>query len=708
VCSLLGSLGAASAFAQSGLNCVGSAVPSILRSEGVAERLGDIVLTCTSGTPGNIVGGNLVVFLNVPVTNRITPEGNLDVVLTVDTGSGPVSAGVPARLGGNNQVTFNGLNFNVPASGQVSFRISNLRGNVSTLTGGQQQQVIANLSFTAGQFISIPNNNFNVGFVQRSLVATVLNTLIARQQGSPLPENLTFNGFLAAGTRFSSVRVTEDAPSAFERRQPLSDTGTRIRIRYSNIPANARLFAPDLIAGSNATQPTAAGDFGGAVSGGQYTQSNRLLLARVVGADENGAGGQPVATGVIPTDVFTAVREAPVTSGIATLVYEVLDSDINARESAQIPSFLSVPAQGDAAIIQIPAQVSLAPVSTVALPSPSAPIPRYLAITPGNDCTVLNDCNANYLPRLSVDFPFLDITLPQGSPFVIRYGRIFNSGGNVLVWNATIQYRTGAPTGWVSVDPTSGIGQATLRLDITPGTLQPGVYEATLVIDAGTNAGSVQLPIRLTITPQQAPRPTITSAVNAATFQAGSLVPGSYGTLRGNNFGTNPTVTVDGTAATISFANAEQINFIVPGSLSTGRQAQIVVTSGGQASAAFNVNLAEAAPGIFNPGILNQDNFVNTPQNPALVSSVIQIFATGLLSPVTGTNPTPPVVRVKIHDRENLVPTFAGAAPGIPGVQQVNVRIPADLPAMTTEVLLCTETRAGQVCSPPVRLDLRR
>lgn len=691
------------AFSQttSGLNCAGTSVTPILHAEGVAERLGDIVLTCTSGTPGNIVGGNLTIFLNTPVTNKLTADGNLDVVLTVDNGSGPISAGVPAKLGGANQVIFNGLNFTVPAGGRVAFRISNLRGNVAALSTTQFPQALATLSFTAGQFIAIPNNSFSVGIPQRSLLATVLNTIVFRQQGSPLPEFTTFSGFRSAGTRFASVRVTEDPPNAFEKRQPMSDQGTRILLRYSNVPATARVFVPDVIAGSNTSQPTAAGDFGGTVSGGQYTQANTLLLVRVRGSDQHGAGGTLATTPTSSPNVFEAMSEIDFTAGMGIAAYEVVDSDVNTRESAQIPAFLSIPPVGDAALIQVRTEVLLAPLSTTANASQTAPVPRFNAVTPGNDCTVLGDCGGAFLPKLSVEFPSLDVTLPAGSPFVIRYGRVFNSGGSTLVWSADVVYKNGA--NWVTISPTGGVGQATIRVDFTPGALAPGVYEATLVVDAGQTAGSIQVPIKLTITPPQTQRPSITSVIHAATFAANPrLVRGSYATIKGSGFGTNPTVSVDGVNATVGFSNNEQINFIVPASLTPRASAQIVVTAGGQTSMPATVLLGSSAPGIFQPGILNQDNSVNTPTSPALTGTIIQIFATGVLPPEGG------AVFVKIHDRENLVPLYAGAAPSIPGLQQINVRVPEDLPGITTEVVVCSEIQSQRTCSPPVRLDLRR
>jgi uncharacterized protein (TIGR03437 family) len=85
-----------------------------------------------------------------------------------------------------------------------------------------------------------------------------------------------------------------------------------------------------------------------------------------------------------------------------------------------------------------------------------------------------------------------------------------------------------------------------------------------------------------------------------------------------------------------------------------------------------------------------------------LVGSIIQIFATGVLPPEGGS------VDVKIHDQANLTPMYAAGAPGIPGLQQINVRVPAGLPGITTQVVVCGTNGGTRVCSPPADITLRQ
>src|SRR5262245_40957721 len=77
-------------FSQTPLFCTASATPLTVRIEGLAEKMGDVVLSCSGGTPGAVVTGNLSISLTVPITNRLTPGTPNDIVVTADTGSGAV------------------------------------------------------------------------------------------------------------------------------------------------------------------------------------------------------------------------------------------------------------------------------------------------------------------------------------------------------------------------------------------------------------------------------------------------------------------------------------------------------------------------------------------------------------------------------------------------------------------------------------------
>ncbi len=703
----------ASQAAAASLSCINSAVPTLIRTEGLAERLGDIVLNCSLGAPGGTVSGNLTVFLPANVTNKLSSGGTLDAILTVDTGSGPVSAGVSAILQSASALAFNGLNFALSAAGTATLRISNLRLNASQLGATLQQQVQAFLALNGPTGFTIASNPITAGITTRALLAGQSLTRITCT-GSAIPSVISFSSLIGSATRFVSTRVTEGSAGAFQVKDPLADSGVRIMVRYTGFPAKARILAPDVIVGSSGIQPTAGGDLGVAASGGIYAPggAGSLLLARVRGADSNGAGGAPV---FVPGPAgsgqvsFDNINDVDLVSGAGVAVYEVMDSDPTRLETAQFPSFLGLPAITDGSIPPTATiEVSLAPTSTVATAA-AAPVPRFSPIAPPQDCTALGDCTASYFPKLLVDPgpQALEFTAASGSGNQIRYIRIVNEGGGVMNWAATITYKNGS--GWIVLDTPSDNVNRTMRLDVLPQRLQPGVYEATVTIDAGPIAGARVLPVKLTITqaapppPPAVQPPAVDSLANAASFLPGGVVAGSLATIQGSKLGGKVvSVTFDGIPAKLLYTSETQINLLVPAELGSRSSAQMVVTVDGISAAAMTVQLAVTAPAVFANGVLNQDYSANAPDVPAQVGSIVQIFLTGLNLP-QGWSPM-----VRLHDREIEALYYAGQAPGIPGVQQVDVQVPDDLPAMTTEVRVCATSSASRVCSAPAKITLRQ
>ena len=273
-------------YAQKPTTCVASAVPVIVHSEGLAERVGDIVLQCT-GTPGAAVTGSLNVYLPVSITNRINASGySTDASLSINTGTGNVPSGV-SGLVTNQSISFDGFQFTFPASGVVSLVIDDVRANVNQLGLQQQMPIQAYL----GGSLALENNPVTVAFAVQGLLATSLDSAVTCT-GSPTPSSLSLSNLFAAGTAVETTRVTEGFPASFQPKDPTSDTGTRFLLSYANIPAGAAIYVPDAVAGSGAALPTAGGDLGTAAAVGQYIPgSHTLLLVRVLNADATGTGG---------------------------------------------------------------------------------------------------------------------------------------------------------------------------------------------------------------------------------------------------------------------------------------------------------------------------------------------------------------------------------------------------------------------------------
>jgi uncharacterized protein (TIGR03437 family) len=475
-------------------------------------------------------------------------------------------------------------------------------------------------------------------------------------------------------------------------------------LRFSNYPADTRLFVPAAIAGSNAPVPTQAGDFGGTPAAGQ-TQTGTLLLNRVLFTDASGGGGSLVQSG------FGAMTEVQLSNGTGIAVYEVMDANPSTRESAQVPVFVGLSRSVSARSGTVSVQVTFAPTATTATTSASAPVPRFIATNAPTDCGAFTDCSI-FIPKLGAPPINTDFRLVRGVGVEQRSILLSNEGGGLMPWTATVQYQNGA--GWILFDRESWNRPVEIRMIVRALADMPaGVYRATVTIDAGA-AGIARYPVTLTVVentqtsppPPVTPpsnQPRITSVVHGATFQDGVVARGSLITLRGVNLGgNNVSVTFDGRPARILYTSSDQINLQVPSDL-TGNTAQVIVTAGGVASAAMTVNVAAANPGIFTPGILNQDSSVNSPTNPANTGSFVQIYATGVLGP-DGTG----VVEARLHDQVYGNLPYAGPAPGIPGVQQINLKIPEGWPTMTTEVLLCTTAGGTRQCSSPVKIHIRQ
>src|SRR5262249_47545770 len=150
-----------------------------------------------------------------------------------------------------------------------------------------------------------------------------------------------------------------------------------------------------------------------------------------------------------------------------------------------------------------------------------------------------------------------------------------------------------------------------------------------------------------------------------------------------------------------------QVPFEVAGKAS----ARMAVKVEGLDVVEINVLLGETAPGIFTTdgtraAALNQDFTLNTPENPAAVGSVIQLFLTGqglldttvetgALAPSSPPFPRPLLpVSVNIGGFDAKV-LFAGLAPGFVGLTQINVEIPRGAGAASRVVVSFGPNQSG-------------
>lgn len=156
-------------------------------------------------------------------------------------------------------------------------------------------------------------------------------------------------------------------------------------------------------------------------------------------------------------------------------------------------------------------------------------------------------------------------------------------------------------------------------------------------------------------------------------------------------------ITVNNVAAPILYSTPSQVSIQIPFEVAGQGTASVAVTVGGQTSAPRSINIAPTAPGFFTQNqagtgeaIVVHENGVTlvTPQNPARRNEVVVFYLTGLgvLDPPlatgapAGANSAAAQVSL-MFGTSNAVAEYAGAAPGFVGLNQINVRIPADAPA---------------------------
>lgn len=685
--------------AEAAVVCRASGSPVPVRSEGLTELAGAIALGCT-GSPGERVDANLTIFLTANVTNRLADGGAVDASVTVD---GTPVAGVTPLAVGANAVAFNGISVQTPESGSFSLVVSGIRIAVAARGIENASPIDAFISVGGPSAPALQNSTVTVGIPRRGLLSSG-NAGTVNCYGSPVPSEISVSRLFGAGTRVYSTRVSEGYPNAFEKASA-GATGTRILLRWTGLPAGTRVFLPDVVAGANALQPTSGGDLYLTASGGAYRPSAQgsLMLARVLDADAQGAGGTPAWTpDPSAGDVsFDAAHEVTLTNGAGSAAFEVVESNPTAEENAHIPTFFGLPANTPIATATGKQFVSFGPLSTVDQASPTAPVLRFADAIPPLDCIAKGDCGS--FPKLAVEpwKPFT-FTAASGGKKQSQYASVKNAGTGILAWSLNIVYKNGAD--WITVyaEPNRGSIPGWFRMDVDPSRLAPGTYEAEIVVDAGPTAGSDAVPVRLTVTPGTTPA--MGAIVNAASFMGGALTPGSIATIFGERLsGKAVQVSFDGIPAQVFYSDAAQINILVPAELGSRPSAQLLITVDGLGSAPRTVTLGTMNPAVFANGVLNQDNSVNAASKPAAANTVLQIFATGLPAAENGS------VLAMLNGTEITSLDYAGPAPGLAGLWQINARVPQGIAAGPANLSVCgvSLTSTARTCSPAVKVYIQ-
>lgn len=261
----------------------------------------------------------------------------------------------------------------------------------------------------------------------------------------------------------------------------------------------------------------------------------------------------------------------------------------------------------------------------------------------------------------------------------------------------------------LDIEPASGVTPATLSIN-AKGIYLPMSSLETDDIVITTSTGLTQvIPANLSYTTYQ-PQWSGAGVVNAASF-IGPVAPGSIVSVFGSFLSlttasaaatplpatlAGTSITINGETAPLFYVSPTQINLQIPPDISSGT-ATLETGPNGYFNGTydgFQITVTASAPGIFTWGqnraaVLNGDDSLNTPQNPAHPGGTVSVYCTGqgaLDQPVGAGAPTPsgalihPLLPVTASIGTTAVDVlFGGMAPGLVGACQVNLLVP-DLP----------------------------
>ena len=315
-----------------------------------------------------------------------------------------------------------------------------------------------------------------------------------------------------------------------------------------------------------------------------------------------------------------------------------------------------------------------------------------------------------------------------------------NASGSALVWQTTADYHASQQPGILHALDASDLSHELWNSDMTPTDalgrfakfVPPTVANGRVYVPTFSNELAIYGLLSGSPSSVIGP-PQITAVTNGVSFLEGAVSPGEFVTVFGANLGptlevglevgsngrltttlAHTKVYIDGIAAPLLFASANQVGAIVPFGIS-GSKIPVQVQNGSQYSTSTYVPVAAASPALFSQdgtggeigAIINQDGNLNSFSDTAARGSVVMLYATGagLTNPAgadgqivsSGPYPTPLLPVQVFIDGQAADVLYAGAAPGmVQGIIQINARVPAGASSGQVDVVL----QVGSYSSP--------
>jgi uncharacterized protein (TIGR03437 family) len=695
-----------------------STIALAIRAEGLTELVGDLVFTCT-GT-GSITPATVSVVLSLPVTSKALGNTGFSEALAV-VGANSVS-GVVA----GNQVTFTGVP--IPAAGGT-VTVTNIRVNASA--GSGNPLAVTEAIVVTGAQVATSGLPAQTVAVALSSVGSMVSGAVSDSVCSAVPptspaflvniQELISNAFKLRGGAANSTlgsalaNNTETAfyvvNGAFTNQ---ADAGTRMKILFSNIPANVTLYMPTSVS-------AVAGSVHGTLAMTATESGPFSAVAPLIPNSVNALSASPPLAAI------------PVSAGQAVTVYEITSTDAVAQETYQVPVYLASTAGVVLAGPPINSTVSFAPINTSNIPAFASTLSNTNAVRVFHYCLPVSslptgEVGASYVPYTlapsggTPPYSFASNTMPPGLSI--------NSSGTII----------GIPTSAGSYSPVVTVtdfanSQETFSLNMLvlpqvsilttslPGGSQGFSYSQTLLAGGGEtpyswsiSAGSLTgtglslnttsgvisgIPIASNTTSFTAqvmdalngsrtqplsiaisPRPVITGVTNAADSSNPPLASGSLAYVLGQNLASTlftlpttsggvtaviptttggVTVTVNGLAAPVASVSPTQLVVQIPYAAGASGIASFIVSNNGVPSTSFPVSLAPQAPGIIqnaahHAAVLNHDGTVNSSSVPAFGNTTASAFVTGIgaVNPLIGDGLAAPSANIASYAATNI------------------------------------------------------
>lgn len=237
------------------------------------------------------------------------------------------------------------------------------------------------------------------------------------------------------------------------------------------------------------------------------------------------------------------------------------------------------------------------------------------------------------------------------------------------------------------------------RVNLAPGGTQPFIVKTGPVMDGIAPAASAAFPLVL------APRMII------SIYGSGlALSPSQASVQPLPTTLADTTVRLNGALIGLLYVSPQQINAVLPDGISGLTQLTVQNSAGSQT---LNLFIEPAFPAVFSiaqtgggaAAALNAaNNTTVSASNPLHAGDYLELFLTGLgsTSSVNGLDVAKQQPTVTIGGLDCPV-TFAGAAPGFTGLDQINCRVPSGLGAQAAPVVVQSGVRSSAVTTVAVQ-----